>query len=132
MTDNEFVEKFINIFAKDITEQQKRKASIGKKYNGYLWHLFNYKLLSCFEGNEARAEYNKVDKTDAFEIQYDNGYLGDKETTRLDQAHTSAEGVDNASLPEFYIIGKDFSWCYVVTHEFNLCGPYFCYAPKTK
>lgn len=132
MTDNEFVQKFLSVFAKNITEMQKRKAYIGKNHSGYLWHLFSYKLLPCLEGDNAREEYNKIDKTNVIEIQYDNGIMGDKETLSLDKAHFTAEGIDNSGLLEFYVIGKDFSWCYVITHEQDLCGPYFCYAPKTK
>lgn len=130
MTDNKFVEKFLSVFAKDITKKQKRKAYIGKKYRGYLWHLFSYQLISCLEGNEARAEYDQVDKTGAFEIQYDNGIMGDGETISLNEEHKTAKGIDDSGYIEFYIIGKDFSWCYVVTHEGDYAGPYFCYAPN--
>ena len=34
------------------------------------------------------------------------------------------------AISALFVIGKNFSWCYVVTHEGDLCGSYFCYAPK--
>lgn len=33
---------------------------------------FNLKLLDCFEGNRAKEEFDKTDKNDAIEIQFDN------------------------------------------------------------
>lgn len=131
MKEKEFAEKFIKVFTKNIREQKNRKVNFVIKGKVFLWLLFNEKLVSCFDGDNARAEYDKVDKTDAFEIQYDCGLMGigDGETLPLKHEHLTSYGIDDDSLPEFYVIGKDFSWCYVVTHEFNLCGPYFCYAP---
>lgn len=129
MKDYEFVDRFIEVFAGN-NESYRKKIKTVKKGRGYLWLLFNEKLVLCFEGDRARAEFDRVDKTEAFEIQYYNGFLGDEETSPLKKEHLTSTGIDDSCLPEFYVIGKEFSWCYVVTHEFDLCGPYFCYAPK--
>ena len=129
MTREQFVEKFLAVFAKSIDKRKRRKYRIGLEYGGYLWHIFYYKLLPSFVGDEARKEYDKVDKNGALEIQYDVN-IGYNETFDLERTFLTAKGVDLYGYPEFYIIGKDFSWCYVVTHDEDLCGPYFCYAPE--
>lgn len=131
MTEKEFEENFLRVFANDITEKQLKKFRIGKKYKGYLWLLFNRGLVSCYEGDAARLEYNSANKTGAMEVLYNSSCVrGGFDCSVLDTEHLMSKGVDDAHLDEFYIIGKDFSWCYVVTHEGDLAGPYFCYAPK--
>lgn len=130
MTDKLFVEKFLSVFAKGINENQMRKCGIRKK-KGYLWNLLGCKVVPCLEGELARAEYNKVDKTDAFEVLYMSPNILEifERTEALSDLHLTAEDIDEAGLVEFYIIGKDFAWCYVVTHAGDGAGPYFCYAP---
>ena len=91
---------------------------------------FNLKLLDCFEGNRAKEEFDKTDKNDAIEIQFDNQIIGDNCTFPIKDIHLSANDINDSGLFEFYVIGKDFSWCYVVTHEGDDAGPYFCYAPR--
>ena len=121
MTDKEFAQKFLEVFAQKILKG---------KSKDYLWSIFSNKLVEHLEGESARKEYDKVNKKNAFEIQYDNGYIGDKKLLPLKKEHLTAKSIDGDSLAEFYVIGKDFSWCYIITHEFNDCGPYLCYAPK--
>lgn len=132
MTENEFVAKFLSVFAKNINEHQKRKNHVGGIRNGYLWNLFGNNLVPCYEGDNARTEYNIADKTGAIEVFYDSPCLLETFVAEtLSSSHLTADGIDNSGFAEFYIIAKDFSWCYVVTHGFNACGPYFCYAPQT-
>ena len=137
MNRKEFVVAFLDAFAKDLTKQQKRKLGLNFKPNGdyrgggYLWNIFASGSVPCFEGDEARAKYNEADKTDAFQIQYDTGIgYGDEQTEYLSPPFMTAEKLDLYGYPEFYIIGKDFSWCYVITHEGDLDGPYFAYRPS--
>lgn len=133
MTQKEFVDKFKLTFTSHLPEKVLKKFRIGNREKDFLWNLFGAKLVDCYEGDAARKEYNKADKLEAIEILYSghNKVLRDEEeTTPLKPEHMTAEGIDEAGLPEFYIIGKDFSWCYVITHEFDLCGPYFCYKPN--
>ena len=130
LSETEFMEKAPSVLGKMSKWRLKRCYKDYKK--GYLWLGFNYGLVPCFEGNEARREYDKADKTDAFQVLSECAFLrpGEFCCERLERELLTAEGVDNSCLAEFYIIGKDFSWCYVVTHEFDGAGPYFCYAPK--
>lgn len=129
VTEKEFAESVLSAYGKNITKYQIKRSFRGYR-KGYLWLGLSYKLLPCLEGDEARIEYDKVEKTDAFEIYYDDDF-GDKETTSINEMHLTAKQIDDLGLAEFYIIGKDFSWCYVLTHAGDGCGPFFCYAPKS-
>lgn len=136
MTRFEFVKEFLNAFAQNISHRQRRKIGlkIGRngeyRGRGYLWSLFAYNLVPCFKGEEAKIKYDEADKRDAVEIQYDSGLgHGDDTTEVLCQTFLTAEGVDRYGYPEFYIIGENFSWCYVITHEGDGDGPYFAYKP---
>lgn len=130
MKSSEFENNFLAVFAKNISKKQLIKNKIRKNENGYLWNIFGNGLVKCFQGNDARFEFDKVDKYGAIEIQYDNCYMGDEESSIINNDHYTAKGIDDASLIEFYVIGKDFSWCYVVTHALDGCGPFFAYAPQ--
>ncbi len=130
MTSTEFENQFLVNFAKNIDRKILKKNHVKGTHDYYLWNLFSCELLPCFSGNKAREEYDKANKYQAFEIQYDNGFIGDKETLPLSKEHLTAFDIDSSHLIEFYVIGKDFSWCYVVTHELDRCGPFFCYKPK--
>ena len=123
-----FQRKFLNAFAPGLTNEQKEKAYIGRR-GGFLWHTFSYNLVSYIESDEARTEYNKIDKKGAIELFYHPELKKDtsEKKTPLAKTHLLAEQIDEEDLIEFYVIGRGFSWCYVRTHE-SYCGPYFCYA----
>ena len=150
MTSQDFVKRFIEVFSKNVSEEEfsekisKAFGSISKKEikrsykeyvthkDGYLWMRLSYGIIPYFEGDEARREYDKADKTDAFEIFYYDSNFCDKETSAMAEMYLTAKQVDEFAGCEFYIIGKDFSWCYVVTHAGDAAGPWFCYAPKSE
>ena len=135
MTRQEFGKRFLEVFATGIPPKLLKKYHIGLD-KPFLWNLFGAKLIPCFEGDAARIEYDKADKTNAQMIEYDADWLNpflDRTTFSsqpLPIEMLTAEGVDAHLFPESYIWGEDFSWCYVITHEGDLCGPYFCYNPK--
>lgn len=130
MTYQEFTEKFLSNFAKNISDKEKEMYHIGVKRKDFLWNIFAGKLIPCYEGGKARDIYDSVDKSDAIEICY-SGHnkivTDDVETSAIKEKHKTAKGIDEDGLIEFYVVGKDFKWCYVVTHELDLCGPYFSY-----
>ena len=126
-----FQELFLQAFAPNLKNWERRKYCIDWKGKGYLWHLFSNALVPCLVGDEAREAYNNANKTNALEMQYDYG-LGDEIMLPLSNSHTTASKVDQYGYTEFYIIGDNFSWCYVITHELDLCGPYFCYNQNFK
>jgi len=90
-----------------------------------MWDVFGAHLMPCFQGEAAKAEYDKINKDGAIEIQYNFFGISDSETQPLCESHMTASSIE--CIPEFYVVGEDFSWCFVVTHELELCGPYFCY-----
>lgn len=69
--------------------------------------------------------YDEVDKEDALEFQYDNGFRGDDIAMALSPEYMTSQLIKKSGIIEFYVIGKNFSWCYIVTHEYDACGPYF-------
>lgn len=125
MTKQEFANKFWESFIEPISTESRKKHNIIKSKNNFMWNIFAAKLTPCFEGKFANAEFDKANKDGAIEIQYNYFGISDEETQPLSDLHKSANNID--CIPEFYVIGKDFEWCYVVTHELDLCGPYFCY-----
>lgn len=130
MTKNDFIVAFYSAFAKNILPNDKKKynITIGKK--GLLWDIFAAKLVPCYEGNNARTFFDTIDKTGAMEIHYSgHNRFGkdDKATSVLSCNHMKSKYIDDSGLIEFYVIGRNFEWCYVVTHELDLCGPYFCF-----
>lgn len=115
MTKEEFQQKFKEAFLEGYKNKKIK----------YLWEPFAKNEIECLKGNLARKAYDNADKTNVFEIQYDNGLIGDDFAVPLEKNHMTSNEVDKSELFEFYIFDKEFSWCYIITHEFNLCGPYF-------
>ena len=119
MNKQDFINKFLNTFAKNISPKELKTYRIGAKSGEFLWNLFAGKLIPCFSGNKARQEYDKANKVGAEEIQFSSDFIGydDLNTYPLSDEHRTARDIDKSGLIEFYVIGKDFEWCYVVTHE---------------
>lgn len=125
MNKYEFAETFKQVFLKNA----KRKRS--KWSSWYLWTPFSVHEIKCLVGDAANLEYDRIDKNGAIEIQYDHALNFDESTSPLEKEYESSQHIMASGLVEFYVIGKDFSWCYVVTHERDREGPFFCYASKT-
>lgn len=123
MDKKEFKKSFIKHFAKDLTSKQLKVYNVELGMKGALWNVFAAGLVSCFVGDEAREEYNKANKNNAEIFNLDNLKL-----TRLPNNCFTSKEVDNYGFLECYIIGENFSWVYVITHEGDLCGPYFAYS----
>ncbi len=127
-----FVEEFINNFVPLISVKDLKKLNCYAPNYGYLWMVCEHNLVENLKGIEAKIAYDKVDKTGAIEFQYDNGFLGDDVSIPLSKENDTSEKINKSGLIEFYVIGKDFSWCYIVTHEPDGCGPYFIIKEKNK
>ena len=122
----EFKKKFIENFAKEIDQ------SLIEKYvldNGFPWHIFSFDLKDknkYLSGTEAQIKYDQIEKNDTLvylyfeekEIKINNKY---KKSSQL------------FKCIEVYVYPKDFSWCYIKTHECDedyiddeeSYGPYF-------
>ncbi len=126
-----FVQEFIKNFVPSISVEKLKKLNCYAPNHGYLWMICEHDLVNNLKGVKAMAAYDKVDKTDAIEFQYDNEFMGDNVSIPLLKENDTSEKIRKSGLIEFYVIGKDFSWCYIVTHEPNGCGPYFIMNEKT-
>lgn len=120
-----FVREFIENFVPSISIKQLKKLKCYAPNYGYLWMVCEHNLVENLKGKDAMATYDSIDKSGAIEFQYDNGFMGDDISTPLSKENDSSIKIQNNGLIEFYVIGKDFSWCYIVTHERDGCGPYF-------
>lgn len=119
MTKREFYEKWLNHFAKDISEVDKETYIVSA--GNYLWHAFSWNLLdekSFLVGEDAKAAYDKVDKHSALYIEW----FHDDEVKKLPPELNTAASCDQ--MTEVYVVASDFSWTYMKTHE-SMCGPYF-------
>ena len=117
MTKKEFRDKWLKTFASSLP-----RLVVEKYANDYIWHIFSYNLLdkgTYSVGDRARAEFEKVNKKGAFYIDWDF----DDEPNKLTYDLCAPKALDKFS--EIYVVGKDFEWTYIKTHEGDLCGPYF-------
>lgn len=117
MTKKEFIEKWQNIFGKELADN----------YN-YLWEVFYLKDKKDFSfGLAAKGEFRNVDKTDAICIQmwFDGNVTTFNENDFDDVYDLNDEGI----IPELFVVGKDWSWSYICPHESNdgEDGPFFIY-----
>ena len=118
----EFIDNWIHAFAPNITKSQFRK----RLHNQYIWHAFSWNIIpkgTYLEGEEARNAYNNVDKKGAICLQlWFDGF-----TTPLTADFDSVDKIEtpDGNYVEFYVVGKDFAWTYIVTHETDMgLGPY--------
>lgn len=119
MTKDEFYSKWLETFALNIPRNKIKKYV--ESTGNYIWHIFSWELLSENQyllGNEAKEAYDNIDKNGAIYIKW----FEDNHTKDITQDFISANDLDN--FVEVYVVGKDFEWTYIKTHE-STCGPYF-------
>jgi hypothetical protein len=111
----ELIKHWGEAFAKDLTKNEKRQIDYGR----FLWHA----LGSCKRGQSARNAFNYIMKDECyiFYQEFKNAYL-------LENASSlTSEDILNeydGSICDVYVVDKDFTWTYIVTHEEDF-GPYF-------
>ena len=125
MTFEEFKRVWIAHFAGDVSAKEIEQFVLPHGgMSNYLWHVFSWRLLpeeEYWEGDAARQAFDAADKSDA--VLVENWYAENPDCVPLsDQFRTAAAMED---LIEVYVVGKDFGWTYIQTHEGD-CGPYFC------
>ena len=119
MTKEEFYTKWLEVFASGISKDDIKKYV--KSTGNYIWHIFSWELLNdnkYLKGNEAKEAYDTIDKKGAIYIEW----FEDKHSKDILWNLNTANALDD--LVEVYVVGKDFKWTYIKTHE-NMCGPYF-------
>lgn len=123
MNSKEFLDKWIRSFAPNITKSQYDR----RIRNQYIWHAFSWEIIpkgTYLEGDEARSAYDSADKRGALSFQL----WFDESPIPLTEEFFSSEKIEtpDGDYAEFYVVGKDFMWTYIVTHETDMgLGPYF-------
>lgn len=119
MTKNEFYTKWLDTFASNVSKSDVKKYV--KSTGNYIWHIFSWGLLhkdQYLSGDEAKKAYDGIDKSGASYLEW----FEDKHTKDLTLDLNAASALD--AFSEVYVVGKDFKWTYIKTHE-GMCGPYF-------
>lgn len=119
MTKHDFYTKWLAAFASDISKGELKKYV--QSTGNYIWHIFSWGVVNegrYLVGDDARAAYDKIDKRGASYIEW----FEDDHTKDITWDLGSAKALD--AFVEIYVVGKEFRWTYIKTHEGNL-GPYF-------
>ena len=113
-------ERWLDAFAEGAPEAELGKHVLAE--HNYLWHLFSYKMVPCLEGDEARqARPNE----DCYLFYCEHPPFHTPRVRHITAEEAAALTEDHH--PDWYLVDKDFTWTYVVTHENNAgLGPYFC------
>jgi len=93
-----------------------------KATGNFLWHVFSWKLLKkeqYLSGDNARAAFDRADKSGGEYIIW----FEQDETAPLPEEGFTAAALEE--LTEVYVVGRNFEWTYIKTHEGDFCGPYF-------
>lgn len=117
--ETEIVEGYLKSFGKGWNLEAIRAGN----YRQSLWAPSPRDGSPVLEGKEARAAFDALD--------YDTAYIfrwGFQEgiTCAGVTARVTAAQLDQDEGTDVYVVGRDFSWTYVHTHEDGWMGPYFC------
>lgn len=98
----------------------------------YLWHVFTWGNAPCLEHVAAGDAFDRADKAGAFiaeEYSFNGG--GRKVEYFFRKCPPDLKSLDLADEAEVFVVGKNFGWTYVVTHETGCgLGPYFAQKEK--
>ncbi len=97
------------------------EAVRGSGYSGGLWPPSPRDGGAALEGEEAKAAFDALDYDTAYIFRTGAGFTGAGVTAKV-----SAGELDQEQGVDVYVVGKDFRWTYVHTHEDGWMGPYFC------
>ena len=125
MDSAEFVKKWKRAFAAGVSAEvlAERVDAPGC----YLWHVFTWGDAKRLEREAASAAFDKADKEGAF-IARESGFNGGGKNIVYSflRCPSDLKSLDLADEAEVFVIGKNFGWTYVVTHETGCgLGPYF-------
>ncbi|MED1723806.1 MULTISPECIES: DUF4275 family protein [Brevibacillus] len=111
-----------NHFASHLSEEEKQRINLNRRggFQGYLWHLFSYRMRDCLQREEADQAFRQVSGESCY-VFYQ---LSNKVWIMESPSQLSVE--DLAEECDVYVVDKQFTWTYVRTHEKEWCGPYFC------
>lgn len=84
----------------------------------YLWHIFNFGVTNCIEGEKATNEYLNQHKSKVLIFNEPQQYL-----IECKNAIPKIEMED--FFDDIYICHPNMKWTYVIPHEIPEIGPYF-------
>ncbi|MFP7735881.1 DUF4275 family protein [Priestia aryabhattai] len=114
-----FRKRWENEFASSLSGSQKKEIYMDK----FLWHAFSYEKLVCLQGEQTIQAFEQQIKHDCYLLfEHDERVLQLSKCKHLTTADLSEN--TNMYLDDLYVVDKDFTWTYVITHE-SSCGPYF-------
>lgn len=118
---DELRKKWEDSFVGHLSEEEKRKTHIWDVdgWGGYLWHVFSYKKREHLEKAEAEQAFNDLEKK-VYYIFWEKS-----DDAILVEDGNVLKFCDLEDEYDIYVVGRDFEWTYVKTHEIVLCGPYF-------
>lgn len=119
MTKNEFYTKWLEAFGGGIPKSDIKKYV--KSTGDCIWHIFSWDLAEkkrYLTGAEAEKAYDQIDKRGAMYIDW----FQDDHTKDMIWDLNQADALEK--FVEVYVVGKDFQWTYIKTHEGDF-GPYF-------
>lgn len=125
MTQTEFEKKWRKTFVPRLTKERYVTCYLHQ----YLWHVFGYELIpksDVLSGEAAIEAYDSIEKDGAMIIHITNNAIEAQVVPILDQLKQSKSVLKKQEL---YVVGKDWAWTFVSTHENGWCGPYFYRAP---
>lgn len=114
--------KWEETFAGHLSDTEKKKIYLksDRFYSGYLWHVFSYQTRDHLSGGEAIRAFHSLRKKRCFVFyQHSNDAFLLEDASRIDVNILQNE-------EDIYVVDSDFTWTFVITHETESCGPYFC------
>jgi tRNA (guanine-N7-)-methyltransferase len=122
----DIVNRWISTFASSVADDILREHVLEEC--NYLWHVFSWGKVPCFEGDQARRTFD--DRKCNLVYMFRRG-RSINNFPRI-EGLTIANKVTSEQLElidDIYVVDLNFSWTYVNTHE-SECGPYFAFSNK--
>jgi hypothetical protein len=108
-------------FANHLTDEEKKSIYLSDEDGccGYLWHLFSYEKKICLKEMQAEKAFDDEQKNSCYVFYQHSDYA-----LILENA-SKIKAEDLLNEADAYVVDKEFTWTYVITHETGVCGPYF-------
>ena len=130
--EQEVAMKWLSVFGRYVPYEIMQDHVLGgSTLANHMWHIFTWGEVPCLTGDAARKAVDELQYKSAlgFFGGWSCGYGYKLENMRIIGKASSA--VIDSKRGDCYIIGKNFEWTYVKTHESDL-GPYFCLRSSIK
>ena len=125
MDSEEFAGKWKRAFARGVSEEVMLEKIDAP--GCFLWHAFTWGNAPCSEGAAANAAFDKADKEGAFIAEMSSFHGGGKKIEySFRKCPPGLKSSELSDAAEIFVVGKNFRWTYVVTHESSCgLGPYY-------